>query len=147
VVNEFSVLRYHVLPRWEGDDIYGATDLAVPVVDSVPVFEIVGDRWPGVPAEWVLPPSEHWLGSPVREEFGKAVVLDGSCGEAECCGVFARVSFEPDTVVWDQFDSPGAPGLPEGLRFEFAREDYVAQLRDVATVEPIEWVETDGSAY
>lgn len=122
--NAFTVERW----RWN------TTDLAVPVIDSVPLFEILGTDWPGLDARLVLAPSLQWLGSPDYREYGGTVVLDGSCGIAGCCGVIFRISLFADTVVWDQPYCHGEVDIPEDLRFEFDRAEYEAQLRALADV-------------
>jgi hypothetical protein len=106
----------------------GTGDVVVPVIDGVPLYEMLGDRWLGIPAAWVRAPSRQWLGAPAVVEYGRPVVLDGSCGIAGCCGVVARISVLSDTVIWDQFHGHGRPDVPDELRFDFARNDYETQL-------------------
>jgi hypothetical protein len=139
-LNDFSVMRYHVIDDEEPMD--AGDDLVVPVIDGIPLFEMLGDRWPGVPGEWVLPPSGQWLGAPDQVEYGRPIVLDGSCGDAGCCGVVARISVLANTVIWDEFHGHGSPDLPEPLRFEFDRANYEEQLRAVLRISVTEWVVT-----
>ena len=84
------------------------------------------------------------LGEPQFVEFGLPVVLDGSCGVAECCGVAARITVLSDTVTWDDLQSLNTT-YP--MHFEFVRAEYEAQLRDLPSVPVIDWVQTDDSAY
>ena len=125
-----------------GEEFYGGTDLVVPVVDGEPLFVRVGDRWPGLAVEFVAPPSRLWLGEPVAglAEGGRTVILDGECGHAGCCGVFARVLVGDSNVRWDDFSARGAPALPPDLRFVFERRAYERALAGVELLRPIEWV-------
>lgn len=136
--NCFTVLRFHV-PADDDEPFFAATDLVVPVVDGIPLFEMLGGGWPGIPAKWVLPPSRQWLGSPEYVEYGRAIVLDGSCGSAGCCGVVARISVLTDTVIWDEFHGHSATQPPERLQFEFDRDDYEAQLGNLPRLAVTEW--------
>jgi len=131
-------MRYHV-PADDEEPFFAATDLVVPVIDGIPLFEMLGGGYPGIPDEWVQPPSRQWLGSPEHVEYGRAIVLDGSCGDAGCCGVVARISVLSGTVIWDEFPGHGSIDLPEPLRFEFERDDYQAQLQGLSRVSVIEW--------
>jgi hypothetical protein len=136
-LNRFTVLRFHV-PVQSEQPFFAASDLVVPVIDGTPFFEMLGGGWPGIPEQWVLPPSRQWLGSPEQAEYGRAIVLDGSCGDAGCCGVMARISVLSDTVIWDEFYGL-APDLPEPLRFEFDRVGYEEQLAALPHVPVTEW--------
>jgi hypothetical protein len=131
VRNRLEILRVRV-PR---DPVLGsAFDGAVPVIDGTPLFHLFDDRAPGIPAvfldrdggQW----GGRWGGSPryVSDLRDGEVVLDGTCGYAECCGLFMTVRFIDDTVVWDEFSAQGGPPIPDGLRFEFDREAYEATL-------------------
>jgi len=142
-VNEFAVARYRVVSDPPDDEYPGATDLAVPVIDGIPLFERLDDRWPGIAFEWLWPLSGQWTGSPELVEYGRAVVLDGSCGQAGCCGVVARIIVGSDTVVWEDFYGHGAPEVPEDLRFEFARESYESELQRLGTLHAVEWIVRD----
>jgi hypothetical protein len=136
-LNAFAVMRYHVID--DEEPMYGARDLVVPAIDGTLLFEMLGGRWPGIPAGWVLPPSGQWLGSPEQVEYGRSIVLDGSCGIAGCCGVVARISVLSDTVIWDEFHGHGGTDIPEQLQFEFDREGYEEQLRGLPHVPVTEW--------
>jgi hypothetical protein len=115
------------------------TDLAVPVIDGVPLFERLGDRYPGLAMSRVVPPSRQWLGSPPYGEDGRAVILDGTCGNAGCCGVLARIEVIEAAVVWHDFLARGRPPLPTGLRFEFDHGEYVAALHSVSNAPRVDW--------
>jgi hypothetical protein len=131
-------MRFHV-PADDQEPLIAASELVVPVVDGTPLFEMLGGGCPGIADEWVRPPSRQWLGSPEHVEYGRAIVLDGSCGDAGCCGVVARISVLSDTVIWDEFHGHGAVDLPDPLRFEFEREDYEAQLEALPRIAVTEW--------
>jgi hypothetical protein len=146
-VNRFSVRRYSVRGRTPADVVYAPTDLAVPVVDKEPLFEMLGERWPGIAGRWLTDSPGQWLGSPRYVAYERPVILDGSCSIADCCGVVARISLTIDTVVWDDFYSHGAPDLPVGLAYEFDRGEYEAALRRFPTLQAIDWVQTDEAAY
>ena len=142
-MNQFTVARYRVVPGPHRSDYSGAPDLAVPVIDGTPLFEMLDDRAPGVPFGWLWPPSGHWMGSPTAVEFDRVVVLDGTCGMAECCGVVASIVLGSWTVVWEDFYSPGAPDVPDGLRFEFVRGLYEKQLAGLGSLDAVPWAFSD----
>jgi hypothetical protein len=127
--NQLSVLRFVDTPE----------DIAVPVVDGVPLYETFPDRYPGLIVSLVLPPSRQWLDAPTYQEDGRAVILDGGCTIAECCGVMARITLEQDTVVWSDFFARGLPRIRHDLRFEFDRADYDLALAGLAAASRIEW--------
>jgi hypothetical protein len=135
----FSVARYRVRARPEDVDSFGSVDLAVPVVDGTPLFTMLEDRYPGVAVRLVAPPSRHWLGDTLYGEEGRAVVLDGECGAAGCCGVLARITLDQRIVVWSDFVARGRPPLPSGLHFEFDRSGYEAALAELMNLEGIDW--------
>jgi hypothetical protein len=56
----------------------------------------------GIPYPIVAPPSRHWLGEPREGWVGDRgiVVVDGSCGVWECCGVTAHIEFTDDEAYW-----------------------------------------------
>ena len=120
-MNRLSVER-----RREGRD-----EVVVPIIDGRPLNEMLDRHASGLSRSLVAPPSRQWLGRPVYEEDGRAVVLDGTCGVAGCCGVFARITLTADTVRWSDFFTPGEPPLPTGLAFEFDRDAYEATLAAV----------------
>lgn len=140
-MNRISFDRFAVVGP-PGEHLDGGTDLAVPVIDGEPLFVRLGGRWPGLDVAVVVPPSRHWLGRPEGSlaEDGRAVILDGECGHAGCCGVFARVTTNDSNVRWDDFAARGAPELPAGLRFVFEQQAYEHALASVATKAPVEWV-------
>lgn len=127
-MNSFSVLRYRVEVVPAREVFFAPRDIAVPVVDGVPLFETLGDRYPGVAIDLVAPPSRHWLGEPAYEEEGRTVIVDGTCGVAGCCGVMARIASDGPVVVWSDFFARGRPPLPPGLRFEFDQAEYEASI-------------------
>jgi hypothetical protein len=137
--NSFAVQRWLVTDDDNDDEVWAAPDLAVPFVDGIPLFERLGTDWPGVDAAWVLPPSRQWLGSSQYREYGRSIVLDGSCGSAGCCGVIFRITVFPETVLWDQPYCHGAVDIPVELRFEFERTGYEAAVSALANQPIIEW--------
>lgn len=137
-VQAFSLSRYRVVPDPREAEFFGATDLAVPIIDGTPLFAIVGDRYPGVAVGLVAPPSRHWFGNVRYGEDGRAVVLDCICGHAACCGVFGRIAVEGDAVVWSDFCARGVPELPRGLHFEFDRPTYETAIIGICELHPVE---------
>ena len=129
MTNRFSITRYGS----------GPNDIAVPVIDGVPLFERLPDQYPGLAVSIVTPPSGQWLGAPVYEENGRAVILDGKCGVAGCCGVMAKIEMWPDTVMWHNFYALGGPDLPGNLRFVFVRWEYEKALASLARAPRIAW--------
>lgn len=109
-------------------------DIAVPVVDGVPLHERVGDRFAGIDTSLVARPSRHLLGEPEYIEEDRTVLLDGDCGFAECCGVRAQVIVGDRTVRWTEFFARGHPPIPVDLFFEFDRQQYEAALASLDTV-------------
>jgi hypothetical protein len=139
-VNRFEVVRRRVvLP--EGEELRGISDdLAIPVVDGQWLSKLLDDAFPGVDVGLVAPPSKQWLGEPSYAEHGRAVVLDGGCGEAGCCGVVARIQVRPTEVRWSEFYGHGRhPPYPADLEFTFDRSDYEAALRSLRNLEPEPW--------
>src|SRR3954453_10180614 len=61
-VNEFAVER-RIVSYEPGDDEpdLAPTDIAMPLIDGVPLYERLGDRYPGVAYEVVAAPSRQWL--------------------------------------------------------------------------------------
>lgn len=114
-------------------------DIAVPVVDGTPLHELVGERFYGIDASLVAPPSPHLLRGPKYVEDGRTVLLDGDCLSAGCCGVMARVVIDDRAVRWADFFARGRPPLPNGLSFEFDRVQYETALAsfDHVPVEPL----------
>jgi len=102
----------------------GGVEIAVPVVDRVPLYVTLPERFPGIAMSTVAPPSRHLLGAPVYVEDERTVLLDGWCGVAGCCGVMARITVDRTTVIWSDFFARGLPELPPDLRFAFDRWDY-----------------------
>ena len=139
-VQVFSLARYRVRPLPEREHFGAPRDLAVPLIEGVPLFATLGDRYPGVAVDLVAPPSRHWLGSAQYGEAGRAVLLDGLCGAAACCGVLARITLDEHLVVWSDFFARGLPPLPPGLRFEFDRETYERAIAGVVDLQPIDWL-------
>jgi hypothetical protein len=139
-VNRFRLARYSVVYEPPDDDPFTPRDLAVPIIDGTPLFEAIGDRHPGLVVHLVAPPSRQWLGRPSYVEYGRAVVLDGSCGIAECCGVVARIDIGETTVSWSDFAANGLPDLPSGLHFTFDRGEYERAIAEVASLEPTTWI-------
>jgi hypothetical protein len=134
-VNRFALQRIdHVVDR--GGEEPEHWDLCVPVIDDIPLHRRTRDRAPGTWTSLVAAPSRHWLGSPdtssVDAGEGRAEVLTGTCGDAGCCGVFARIVLEPDTVRWEDFQGNGHPPVPEGLVFEFDRAEYEAAIEGLS---------------
>ena len=146
-MNSFAVARYAVQPRDEDDEVFGATDLAVPIVDGAPLFAILGGRWPGVPFEWLFGAPGRWPGPPLHTAWDRAVVLDGSCGVAECCGLVADITVHAETVVWDNFYCHGSATIPSDLRYEFVRTEYEAALDEARELLPVDWTQTPDTAY
>jgi len=137
VVNRLTVER-HVY-------IHGRRreELAVPIIDGTPLHEMVSDRLAGLAVALVAPPSGQWLGAPTYEENGRAVILDGTCGVAGCCGVVARITVTDETVRWWDFFARGEPPLPPGLEFEFERIAYEATINAVTESPEHVWTVTD----
>ena len=130
---QFSLLVYAV----QGSSHAG--DQFAPAVDGTPLFEVIGHDWPGVPTYWFDSNPGEWLGSPRHVEYGRSVVLDGSCGVAGCCGVVARISVGPEVVIWDQFYCHGGLDLTDAFRFEFAADQYRSQLAAWDAIPRVEW--------
>lgn len=128
-------------------EILAPEDLAVPVIDGVPLFEMLEDRYPGVDIGLVAPPSRHWLGQPAYGEEGRAVILDGTCGVAGCCGVMACITVSETIVGWSDFVAWGRPPLPDALHFDFDRTAYETAISAVSTLSASEWIFDLGDCY
>jgi hypothetical protein len=114
-------------------------DALIPVVDGTRLSELLGgDRFPGLRVEQVAPPSRQWLGQAEYEEDGYAVVLDGGCGQAGCCGVFARIEVDDTVIHWNGFWGRGTFSAPTGLSYEFDRGEFETELTRAAAGLPPE---------
>ena len=120
-------------------------EVVVPIIDGTPLYEMVEDRYVGLGISFVALPSRLWLGTPTYGEAGRAVILDGSCEIAGCCGVFARITLTDDRVIWSDFRARGHPPLPVGLHFEFDRSQYEAAIASVASAPERRWSSTDAT--
>jgi hypothetical protein len=143
--NRLRVDRYTVVCDPPDNDSYAATDLAVPIIDGIPLFEMLHSSFPGVPIGLVVPPSRHWLDDPdpsyVDDAEGRPAILDGSCGIAECCGVMARIELTSSTVAWTDFVARGRGSIPLGLEFVFDRDHYETAIARVREVVPADWTD------
>jgi hypothetical protein len=138
-VDRFEIERRVAILN-EPDDFYAPTDIAVPVVDGVPLFETLGAPFPGIDVRLVINGSQQWLGQPRYEEDGRAVVLDGLCGTAACCGVMAKIVVDGDLVRWHDFVSLGGGHVSADLTFSFHRPDYVLAIDRVMALVPVPWI-------
>lgn len=116
-------------------DVVIELDIVAPLVDGRPLHEIMGGRFPGLATALVAPPAGQYLGQPRYREDHRAVLLDGDCLEAGCCGVMAAVSVEQTVVLWTDFFARGAPRIPAGVSFEFDRQQYEAALASIQDLE------------
>lgn len=146
--NEFAVERRIVVyePHTDYDLDLAPTGIAMPIIDGVPLYERLGDRYPGIAYELVAVPSRHWLGDANYLAYGRTVILDGDCGVAECCGVTARIDSDGATITWSDFHGRGAPDLPDNLKFGFDRQQYEHAITQLSGVEPTPLV-LPGDAY
>lgn len=127
-MHRFEVRRYRITGDWGGGrEVYDAVE---PVIDGISLGQRLSDRFHYFTGDVALP-SGQWFGRPDEEEDGRAVVLDGSCLDAGCCGVFARIDVGDEVVTWSDFFARGAPELPDGLEFRFARGQYEEALRQL----------------
>jgi hypothetical protein len=120
-------------------------EVVIPIIDGTPLYQMVEGRYVGLGISFVAPPSRQWLGTPTYGEAGRAVILDGSCEIAGCCGVFARITLTDDRVIWSDFRTRGRPPLPAGLHFEFDRSRYEAVIANVASAPERRWSSTDAT--
>ena len=135
-------------PSWlvRDREPYTPSDLVVPVVDGVAVVDRFGLDFPGIPSMYLLPPSQHWLGDPDYverddDDVEKAVILDGSCGVAGCCGLSATVTVGEAEVTWSGFFARVRPRIDQGISFTFSVGEYREAIASVAVVEPTIWAE------
>ena len=70
------------------------------------------------------------------------MILDGGCEIAECCGVMARITIGDETVRWSGFWTSASRPVPTGLRFEFARGAYEAEIAAVRSAPRRRWADT-----
>jgi hypothetical protein len=141
-VNRLTVERHVHIHEGVGR-VEGPEELVVPIIDGTPLHEMVDDRLAGLALTLVAPPSGQWLGTPTYQDDGRAVILDGTCRIAECCGVFARITVTNETVRWSDFVARGEPPLPPGLDFEFERVAYEAAINGVRESPDHVWTLTD----
>ena len=131
-VNRLTLERHVYIHEGVRRRVERREEVVVPIIDRTPLHEMVDDRFSGLALPFVEPPSRQWLGAPTYQEDGRAVILDGSCGVAGCCGVFARITVTDDTVRWSDFFSRSDPPLPTGLDFEFEWVAYEATINAVS---------------
>lgn len=121
-------------------DFCGSRDLAAPIIDEVPLFELLpGDLWPGLRVEWVCPPSRHWLGEAEYFGSGRPVILDAECGEIDCCGVVAEITLTPEAVTWSNFYSHGTDEIPVDVTFTFDRRKYEEAILTLPSAPRVAW--------
>jgi hypothetical protein len=133
-VNRFGVAHYSLIDA-EGSGLPG--EVAVPVIDGTPLYVRFGDVFFGVDLDLVVPPGHQWSGEPSYVEYGRAVVLDGTCGVAGCCGVIAEITIGSDSVTWSNiYCHAGNVDIPADLEFTFDRASYEQAIRDVADTPP-----------
>lgn len=115
-------------------------DVVVAVVNGAPLGEQFDDEpFPGIELSRVADRHE-WLGAEAERDQTWAVVLDGGCGEAECCGIYAKITQDADSVVWQDFwSNSSAQKLPTGLVLRFDRADYEAALERLRKGRPRLW--------
>ena len=112
-------------------------DLIVPVLNGALLVDALRhDCYPGIPARFVEPLATQWNGPPeYRDDEGRAVIIDGGCGVAECCGVLADISFDESTVTWSQI---GIGLRASDLRdYVFDRLEYETAIAGIASLQPI----------
>ena len=134
-MHRFSLERYAYEQDGDWPDTRETVDVVVPVVDGVPLYEIVEAHYPGVAIEHVAAPSHEWLGQPTYgDDGGRAVVIDGSCGVAGCCGVLADIVVSTNVVTWTGLFSRAVDTALETFAFLFDRGEYeraIANVRDL----------------
>jgi len=114
--------------------------MVVPVVDRMPLFSWIGaDVLPGVTFDLVAPPSMQWRGRPHYVEHDQAVVINGGCGNAGCCGVMATIQLEDSAVRWSDFVIGYSRPIELGP-FEFDREVYERTIDQVASLPAVRWL-------
>jgi hypothetical protein len=81
----------------------------------------------------VLPPSRHWLGTPIPmlSEDGKAAVLNCTCGCFPCGGATARITIDAEIVTWSDFQQANSRTVIPLSPLRFTRSTYEAALRDL----------------
>jgi hypothetical protein len=99
----------------------------------------IAGSYQGLPARIIYLPSRHLLGEPqflYSDDSGRTQLLQCTCGEPGCWPLLARVTIEPDRVVWDDFCQPhrGPNSRASHWKYDalpafiFARSDYEAAL-------------------
>jgi len=141
-INRLTIERELVVFEGMGGPV--PLDVAVPLIDGVALHAICGDRCHGLAVDAVAPPSRQWLGEPSYVARGAVVLLDGDCGIADCCGVMAQISFEPERVRWHDFVSLGASSrVPPDLEFTFDRSQYEQAIADIRSAVRRAWIDPD----
>ena len=80
------------------------------------------------------------MGAGAGRDRAWAVVLDGGCGEAECCGIYAQIAQDVDTVVWRAFwSNSSTQPIPPDLVLTFDRAEYEAALDGLVDRAPMPW--------
>ena len=90
------------------DLIETAREIEAPFAEAEEHPRISGAYQP-LPAEGILPPSQHFLGRPegVYVYDGRVQLLAcHSCGEPGCWPLTVMISVHKDTVIWSDFKQP-----------------------------------------
>jgi hypothetical protein len=109
-------------------------ELIVPVIDGTPLHELLGHGGlPGIPSGLVEPVAVQWTSTPgYRDDEGRAVIIDGECTEARCCGVLAEIRFTPATTTWSRFGNDCEDLVPRA--FTFDRTAYERVIAGIASL-------------
>lgn len=112
-------------------------DVVVPLIDGTSLTEWI-DIFETV--EGMQPAGEMYGGLTAKDrgdepfQPGKEqLVLGCSCGNAECWPLYARITADRQTVVWDEFRQPRRRGRDYSAfgPFRFDREHYEKALREL----------------
>lgn len=116
-------------------------DLVRSVELAQPGSRGIAGKYAGLPADdSVVPPSEHFLGTPgwaIYRYDDKTQVLECECGEPGCWPLVCIIAPGPAEVVWSDFEQPhrsaqkqgGVVWSYDGLGpFRFIRSEYESAL-------------------
>ncbi|MEU0881116.1 hypothetical protein ABZ345_21115 [Lentzea sp. NPDC005914] len=96
----FTTERHEV---WGEDAVVPLID-GTPLVEWVDIFETLEDMRPAGEMYGGFLKSE--LGDKPFRPGGDVLVLGCSCGHADCWPLYARITADEHTVVWDEFRHP-----------------------------------------
>jgi hypothetical protein len=125
-----------VIPKIDGRSLLSILrEVELPFAETEGHASIAG-QYAGIPKTVVAPPSDHLLGhsSPEYRWSDKTVLLICECGESGCWPLVVRITSNPGTIEWSDFEQPHRPNwvYDERCMFVFDRTQYEDAIKALA---------------